>query len=59
MDGLTDTDRDTLVAALLTIPVLEPGARPEERIEIFAATLREIRRRGGAEALWRGVNTDD
>ena len=59
MDGLTDTDRDTLVAALLTIPVIEPGARPQERVEVFATTLKEIRRRGGVEALWRGENTDD
>lgn len=51
-DGLTDTDRDTLVAALLTAPVIEPGSSPEERINAFQATLSELARQGGAARLF-------
>jgi hypothetical protein len=45
--GLTNTDRDALVAALLTLPVIEPGSSPQDRINAFRATLRELNRQGG------------
>jgi hypothetical protein len=44
-------DLDVLVAALLTAPVIEPGAKAPERIERFTATLRELRRMGGVAKL--------
>ena len=49
--GLTDTDRDTLVAALLTAPVIEPGSSAAERVNAFQATLSELARQGGAAKL--------
>jgi hypothetical protein len=53
--GLTTTDRDALVAALLTAPVIEPGSSAQERLEAFSATLHELRRRGGADKMWNDV----
>jgi hypothetical protein len=44
-------DLDVLVAALLTAPVIEPGASPPERIERFAETLRQLRKMGGIARL--------
>jgi hypothetical protein len=44
-------DLDVLVAALLTAPVIAPGAKAPERIERFTATLRELRRMGGVAKL--------
>lgn len=51
-DGLTDADRDTLVAALLTAPVIEPGSSAEDRVNAFRATLGELNRQGGARKLF-------
>jgi hypothetical protein len=56
--GLTDADRDTLVAALLTAPVIEPGSSPEERINAFQATLSELTRQGGAAKLFERSQRD-
>jgi hypothetical protein len=39
--------------------VIEPGARAKERISVFEDTLRELRRRGGAEAVWTAASADD
>jgi hypothetical protein len=46
--GQTTSDWDIVVAAILTVPVIEPGDSPQERIERFRATLQELRRQGGA-----------
>lgn len=53
--GLTDTDRDTLVAALLTAPVVDPGTPAMERIKAFQDTLSELKRQGGAGGLWNAT----
>jgi hypothetical protein len=44
-------DLDVIVAALLTAPVIEPGASAPERVERFAATLRHLRKMGGVARL--------
>ena len=49
--GPTTFDWDILVAAVLTVPVIEPGAPADERIERFRATLHELRRQGGAQKI--------
>jgi hypothetical protein len=49
--GPSTFDWDILVAAVLTVPVIEPGAPAEERIERFRATLQELRRQGGARKI--------
>lgn len=49
--GAKAEDLDVLVAALLTVPVIEPGAKAPERIERFAATLRQLRKMGGVAKL--------
>jgi hypothetical protein len=64
--GLSVTDRDALVAALLTAPVVEPGSSAEERINAFKAALQELNRQGGApdnygamprrRSLFRAIN---
>jgi len=50
--GPTTFDWDILVAAVLTVPVIEPGAPAEERIERFKATLHELKRQGGARQIF-------
>jgi hypothetical protein len=50
--GPTTCDWDILVAAVLTVPVIEPGTPAEERIERFRATPQELRRQGGARKIW-------
>jgi hypothetical protein len=41
------SDWDILVAAVLTLPIIEPGASAKERIEQYRATLQELKRQGG------------
>jgi hypothetical protein len=38
---------DILVAAVLTLPIIEPGAAAKERTEQYRATLEELKRQGG------------
>ena len=50
IDGKAE-ELDVLVAAILTLPVIEPGAKAPERIERFADTLRQLRKIGGVSKL--------
>jgi hypothetical protein len=49
--GPTTSDWDILVAAVLTLPVIEPGASAKDRIERYRATLQELKRQGGTRKL--------
>lgn len=49
--GPTTFDWDILVAAVLTLPAIEPGASAKERIERYRATLHELKRQGGTRNL--------
>ncbi len=51
----SDTEVTVLVAALLAIPAIEPGASPRERLDVLKATLAELRRQGGLSALATGT----
>ncbi len=48
---LVEVDIDTIIAALLTIPVIEPGASPQQRLQVYKATLSELKKQGGSAAL--------
>lgn len=50
--GASDTELTVLVAALLAIPAIEPGASARERLEVLRATLIELRKQGGLAALF-------
>ena len=50
-EGLSDQDRDCLVAAILSAPRIDTNSTPAERVNIFSTTLRELVRQGGATGL--------
>ena len=50
-EGLSDQDRDCLVAAILSAPRIDTNSTPAERVNIFSTTLRELVRQGGAAGL--------
>ena len=47
MDGLSDADRDAIVAALLTMPLINSKQSPEARMEAYHETFAELMRWGG------------
>lgn len=51
----SDAEVTVLVAALLAIPAIEPGASPRERLQVLKATLAEVRRQGGLSPLATGA----
>lgn len=46
--GSSTIEWDILVAAVLTVPVIEPGASAKDRIQQYLETLQELRRQGRA-----------
>jgi hypothetical protein len=50
-EGMSDQDRDCLVAAILSAPRIDTNSTPAERVNIFSTTLRELVRQGGAAGL--------
>jgi hypothetical protein len=48
---LLEVELDMILAALLAIPAIEPGASPQERLQVFKATLSELNKQGGSAAL--------
>lgn len=50
-EGLSNHDRDCLVAAILSAPRIDTNSTPAERVNIFSLTLRELARHGGSAAL--------
>ena len=50
-EGLSDQDRDCLVAAILSAPRIDTHSTPEERVAVFSQTLKELARHGGSAAL--------
>lgn len=44
-------DWDILVAAVLTVPVIDPGASVQERIDRFQAMIHELKRQGGVKKI--------
>ena len=50
-EGLSNHDRDCLVAAILSAPRIDTNSTPAERVSIFSLTLRELARQGGSAGL--------
>lgn len=50
-EGLSDQDRDCLVAAILSAPRIDTNSTPGERVTIFSLTLKELARQGGTSGL--------
>lgn len=48
---LVEVELDMILAALLAIPAIEPGASPQERLKVFRATLGELNKQGGSAAI--------
>jgi hypothetical protein len=48
---LVEAELDMLLAALLVLPAIQPGASPQERLEVFKATLGELNKQGGSAAI--------
>ena len=54
-DGLSTADRDSIVAAILSAPIIDASMGAEARLEIFRRTLEELTKRGGASRMWFDV----
>lgn len=48
---MTETDRDVLVAAILTAPTIVNGYTGTERVEAFKATLQALAKSGGVRGV--------
>lgn len=54
--GMTLSDLDVIVAAILTGANVTPPAKPEARVNDFNATLKALLKAGGAHDMWRAAS---